>query len=93
MNITLHGNTESLIKGLPVGEYTVTELTDWSWRYEPAGDAEKSVTIPVDAEAEVEYTNVRVIENWLSGDSYAENWWGGGFLHRVFNRTVITTNR
>ena len=73
------------IKGLPVGEYTVTEKNGWSWRYEPktytfndgtetAWSDSVSLTLSGDS-------NTLVVENekdntqWLSGMSWAVNNW------------------
>ena len=93
MNIAIHGNDDTTIKGLPVGSYTVTELTDWSWRYNVEGTAERDVVIPANAEAKIDYKNIRSVENWLSGDSYAENWWGGtGLFSKIINRAIVTTS-
>lgn len=34
MDVAIVGNESVTIKGLRSGEYSITELTDWSWRYE-----------------------------------------------------------
>ena len=68
LTVVLVGNDSQTIKDLPVGEYTVTEQTKWSWR---EADVEsqtvilqtQSVTVPFD---------FGVIDRiyWLSGYSY-----------------------
>lgn len=79
MDVVIVGENSVTIKGLPAGEYTVQELTDWSWRYNctdgvtkkvSAADAEEGVTSVI-------FTNKLNEGKWLSGDSYCENWWGG----------------
>lgn len=77
MEVMVVGNSSVTIKNLPVGDYTVKEITDWSWRYEP-----ETVVQEVDLEkaengvANVTFVNTRQIPTWLSGDSYVENWFG-----------------
>lgn len=47
MEVTIVGNASRVIRHLPVGIYTVTEVTDWSWRYDvasPAGTADADGT-------------------------------------------------
>ena len=39
IDITVHGNSSTVIEGLTVGQvYTVTEKTEWSWRYSDTPD-------------------------------------------------------
>lgn len=77
MTVTIQGNGFVLIKELPVGDYTVTEITDWSWRYTP-DDATQEVQLVDSSKTEqVDFSNTRSNIYWLSGDSYCTNWWGG----------------
>ncbi|HCP70519.1 MAG TPA: hypothetical protein DIT87_00355, partial [Clostridiales bacterium] len=71
------GDSKSVtIKGLKVGKYTVTEDTDWSWRYEPQGN-DKSVTLSANNSSDtVTFTNDRVKDKWLGGDAYNQNKFG-----------------
>ena len=62
------------IKGLKVGEYTVTEQTGWSWRYTPTAGT-KTFT-PNSAIYEVKFDNNRNKTLWLNGCSWAVNNWG-----------------
>lgn len=64
------------IKGLKVGEYTVTEQTGWSWRYTPTVGT-KTFT-PNSAIYEVKFDNNRNKTLWLNGCSWAVNNWGSG---------------
>ena len=58
---------------LPVGEYTITELTDWSWRYEHAS-AERTVLLEYnEGGTVVEYDNTRQQIQWLDGNDVAVN--------------------
>jgi hypothetical protein len=78
MDVTVVGNGEVTIKNLPAGDYTVTELTEWSWRYTPTPTSQTIHSSDASAGiAQVSFTNGRDKKQWLSGDSYCENWWGG----------------
>ena len=87
--MTVHGNSSVTIDGLVVGGvYTVTEMTDWSWRYDFI-EAEKSGTgitnfsyVKKTATAtgtlgksgnEITFTNSRSETVWLDGDSWCDN--------------------
>lgn len=74
LDVTVHGNGSVTIDGLTVGAtYTITEKTDWSWRYEPAV-ASQNKTLAVNAEDNVvTFTNTRPNEQWLDGDSWCDN--------------------
>lgn len=74
MEVMIVGNGSTTIKNLPVGTYTVTENTDWSWRYEPKTNGHE-VTIVGGETTETTFENEREEIYWLSGDSYCENWW------------------
>lgn len=88
MTVTIQGNGSINIQKLPVGEYTVTELTDWSWRYsadkvssvsklsKKSGTSTIFVTLnDPDQIEELIFTNSRTENQWFSDDGYAENWW------------------
>ncbi len=70
--VTIHGNSSATIKDLQIGDYTVTEKTEWSWRYEPKAN-DKKITLNVDEVNEVTFQNDRNITNWLNGSSWCRN--------------------
>ena len=76
LEVVIVGNGEKLVKDIPTGTYTVTEKADWSWRYEPETNGH-SVTVVGGETAATAFENERTDKYWLSGDCYAENWWGG----------------
>ncbi|WP_072683735.1 MULTISPECIES: hypothetical protein [unclassified Holdemania] len=79
MDIVIVGNGSTTIKHLPVGDYTVQELTDWSWRYDEVTSDPANGTVSLtfqNKQGTVTFTNTRTDRFWLSGDSYCENWWG-----------------
>ena len=72
LTVTVHGNGKTTIAELPVGEYTVTELTDWSWRYRPK-NGEQPITLDPDVTNVLTFENERKDGQWLSGDAYNNN--------------------
>lgn len=71
--IVLKNGETKTIKGLPVGTYTVTEDTAWSWQYK-AENATQTVT-PDGAEAVVTFTNAYKGTNWLTSIADVINKW------------------
>lgn len=63
------------IEHLPVGEYTVTEIESWSWRYDCTdADATMTATITLeDLTAEVTFTNEVIHDYWLDGSDSTMN--------------------
>lgn len=83
MDVVIQGNESVTIKDLEPGTYTVTEETDWSWRYTPKGG--KSQTVNPAAENVQKDTNGAVLvtfdndrenDKWLNGGALRKNLWG-----------------
>lgn len=71
--VVIKGSGSVTIKGLKIGEYTVKEVTDWSWRYKP-DSAAKQVTLEATGENNVvTFTNTRSNHKWLDGNAYSKN--------------------
>lgn len=84
LTVAIHGNGEATVKNLPSGEYKVTQVNTWSWRYTP-NQTEQSVTL--DANKTVAYTQTRAHESdgdnnnkwkWLNGQHWIDNRWKDG---------------
>ena len=73
LTVTVLGDGSIQIADLPAGQYTVTELTDWSWRYTPEGGACQTVTVSAGEENRVIFVNERVHSQWLDGNSSKTN--------------------
>ncbi len=71
MLVTVHGNDKTTIADLPIGSYTVTEQTDWSWRYTPKNGTQTVTLTP--SGATLTFDNDRTQTYWLDGDSYSVN--------------------
>ena len=74
LTVAIAAGEHVTIYGLTVGEtYTVTELTDWSWRYEATAVSQQK-ELSADATGNVlTFTNKLVVDRWLSGDHFNEN--------------------
>ena len=69
---------EITITDLPIGKYTITEQTDWSWRYAPTdGKTSQTITLSPTEENIVTFENTRAEVKWLDGDSYDVNIFNG----------------
>lgn len=75
MEVVIHGNSSVTVNGLKVGKsYTVTEVTDWSWRYTPTPE-QQTIELSPTGKNELIFTNKRTTDKWLSGSAYADNNW------------------
>lgn len=78
LTVTVHGDGEITITDLPIGKYTITEKTDWSWRYAPTdGKTSQTITLSPTEENIVTFKNTRAEVKWLDGDSYDVNIFNG----------------
>ena len=62
IEVTIRGNDSVTIANLPFGEYTVTQMNDWSWRYK---DGAKEVNHSSE-ETKVEFVDGITNNQWLS---------------------------
>ncbi len=74
--IVIQGNGTVVLKGLKIGEYTVTEDTAWSWRYTPRDGAVRTIPLQPGKTNSVTYVNNRTNNKWLDGNAYAKNVFG-----------------
>ena len=75
IRVVIHGTGSVTIKDLPVGNYEVTEETDWSWRYTPDTNP-KTVNLMTDTE--LPFHNTRTNDKWLNGNAFCDNRWMNG---------------
>lgn len=73
--VVVNGNGSVIIKGLKIGTYTVTEVTNWSWRY-TAGSSSQSIGLKPAVTNAVTFVNTRSNHKWLGGDAYSKNIFG-----------------
>ena len=72
LTVTVVGNGTITIDRLRPGEYVVTELTDWSYRYTP-DSTEKSITLSVTQANTLTFSQIRTVTHWLDGNASAKN--------------------
>lgn len=76
MQVVITGANKQVIKNLPVGEYTITEDTSWSWKYTPVGNNQSVMEENIqDGAATVTFKNENKGTNWLTSLAKALNVW------------------
>lgn len=88
MQVVITGDGQQTIKNLPMGSYTITEDTSWSWKYTPVdknGEAAPSQTIAATGATTVTFENKNNGTNWLTSLAKAINTWAGGRAHEKTN--------
>ncbi len=78
MQVVITGASKQVIKNLPVGEYTITEDTNWSWKYTPVdkdGAVVPSQTITATGATTVTFENENNGTNWLTSIADVINKW------------------
>lgn len=74
LKLSITGNGSAVINDLPLGEYTVTEITEWAWRYNAEGDSVKAITLTTDKDNnQLTFVNKRNDKKWLGGESQKDN--------------------
>lgn len=66
--VVITGNGSKTIRNLPLGDYTVTADTPWSWRYTPA-EGTKTVTLTGEQAGSLTFQNQRSVIAWLDGNA------------------------
>lgn len=76
MQVVITGANKQVIKNLPVGEYTITEDTSWSWKYTPTSKDQFVTTSDINNDtATVTFENENKGTNWLTSLAKALNVW------------------
>lgn len=80
MQVVITGTNKQVIKNLPVGDYTITEDTSWSWKYTPVdGDEKTLMTSDIEkGAATVTFENKNNGTNWLTSLAQVINTWATG---------------
>lgn len=73
MEIVITGASQQTIKGLPMGSYTITEDTGWSWQYHPT-EATQTITVSETSKT-VTFENEKAPTNWLTSLAEVINKW------------------
>ncbi len=86
MEVVITGEGKKTIKNLPMGNYTITEDTNWSWKYTPVdknGAAELSQTIIATGATTVTFENENKGTNWLTSIAEVINKWINGEIKQT----------
>ena len=71
--VVITGNGRATLTGLPVGNYTVTEDTAWSWRY-TCDNSSASTTLSASKDNDsLTITNKLTENNWLGNETFVIN--------------------
>jgi Mg-chelatase subunit ChlD len=70
--ICIVGNGSVTLRDMIFGEYTVTELTDWSYDYDIVGEASQDADLTT-GDKTVSFANKADDTNWLRAETYADN--------------------
>lgn len=71
--VVITGNGRATLTGLPVGNYTVTEDTGWSWRYTCDSSTKSTVLSSANANDSVTITNKLGDNKYLGDETYVIN--------------------
>lgn len=73
MEIVITGAGQKTVKSLPMGSYTITEDTGWSWQYRPTVDTQ-TITVSETSKT-VTFENEKTPTNWLTSLADVINKW------------------
>lgn len=73
MEIVITGEGRKTVKSLPMGSYTITEDTGWSWQYHPTADTQ-TITVSETSKT-VTFENEKTPTNWLTSIADVINKW------------------
>lgn len=83
--VAVKGGARKTITGLPIGIYTVTEDTQWSWQYNLTSGNDVTKELKANAaedHAAADFTNEYKGTNWLTSIAEAINIWISGSVER-----------
>ena len=77
MQVVITGTNKQVIKNLPMGSYTITEDTSWSWKYTPVGGDTQDLKVDSiqNGAATVTFKNENKGTNWLTSLAEVINKW------------------
>lgn len=81
MEIVITGEGQKTVKSLPMGSYTITEDTGWSWQYHPTEDTQ-TITVSETSKT-VTFENEKTPTNWLTSIAEVINKWINGQIQQT----------
>ena len=73
MYVTIIGNEALTINDILIGEYVVTEITDWSFRYDATTDPQKTVQVIMGSINGAKFDASVNNQSWLTDTDYTKN--------------------
>jgi hypothetical protein len=73
LTVSITGSGSTTISYIPAGDYTVTEINNWSWRYLDVQAQEIQVVDTGNNANTVTFTNSKNTKTWLGGESSNTN--------------------
>ena len=70
--VTVCGNGVAIITELHVGNYRISEITDWSWRYTVNGETAQEIEAYGQSGGSVVFTQSETNGKWLDGNGYSQ---------------------
>ena len=70
--VSIQGSGSVTLTEVPIGDFIVTELTEWSWDYSTT-DATKEVKVTTETPGNATFENNSKNSNWLSGETAKDN--------------------
>ncbi len=70
--VVVCGNSSVTIDELHVGTYRVTEISEWSWRYDVDGSLSKELRVFGVSGVSITFDQSRTNGNWLDGNGYSQ---------------------
>jgi hypothetical protein len=71
LTVAVSGNGSVTITHLPIGEYQITEITTWSYRYTP-DEVTKNITLSYSHANSIIFSQIRTGIKWLDGNDNAD---------------------
>jgi len=72
LTVTVKGNGSVTLENVRVGEYRVTQVTDWSWRYTPSAETAQIAVSPLNESNTVTFTQSVSNNRHLDGTGYGQ---------------------
>ena len=70
--VAIKSNSSVTIDNVLVGEYYITEIAGWSWRYGPNGDASVRINTSTLSNGILTFTQSVTNDKWLDGNGYSQ---------------------
>jgi hypothetical protein len=72
ITVAIKGNGSVTVDNIRVGNYKVSQIDDWSWRYEVTDGSVKELRVSGQSGGSVIFEQTRKNDKWLDGDGYSQ---------------------